>query len=67
MKWRPPKPKKLARPKHYRYVITLEQPCLPRKLADELSYCTGIFPYLVSITDGQNDTHVYGATYQRTR
>ena len=51
-------------PKLYRYVITLEQPFWPRKLADELSFARGVFPHIVSITDLQNSSHVYGATYK---
>ena len=48
---------------HYRYMITLDAPLWPRKLADELSYAPGIVAHLVSVTDLQNDGHAYGATY----
>ena len=49
---------------NYRYVIELDSPMWPRKLADELSYAPGIFQSLVGITDLQTDGHHYGATYQ---
>jgi hypothetical protein len=49
--------------KNYRYVIELDSPMWPRKLADELSYAPGIFQRLVGITDLQNAGHIYGATY----
>jgi hypothetical protein len=42
----------------------MSTPIWPRKLADELSYARGIFPHLVSVTDLQNDGHIYGDTYK---
>jgi hypothetical protein len=48
---------------HYKYMITLDAPLWPRKLADELSYASGIVAHLVSVTDLQNDGHAYGDTY----
>ena len=48
---------------NYRYVIELDSPMWPRKLADELSYAAGIFQSLVGITGLQTDGHRYGATY----
>ncbi len=48
--------------KNYRYVIELDSPMWPRKLADALS-CGGLADQLVSVTDLQNDGHSYGATY----
>jgi hypothetical protein len=47
----------------YKYVIELRQPMWPRKLVESLSYSRDIFGALVSVTDMQNDTHIYGATY----
>ena len=52
-----------SKAKHYRYVITLDVPLWPRKLADEL-VCSGhLGDHLVSVTDLQTDQHIYGATY----
>ena len=53
----------MANKQYYEYVLTLDTPLWPRKLADELSYAPGIFPHLVGVTDLQNDGHIYGATY----
>jgi hypothetical protein len=53
----------MAKKQNYTYVLTLDSPLWPRKLADELSYAPGIFQTLVSITDLQNDGHSYGDTY----
>ena len=53
----------MANKRNYKYVITLDSPMWPRKLADELSYAPGIFQHLVSVTDLQTDGHVYGDTY----
>ena len=47
----------------YRYVLTLDTAIWPRKLADELS-STGLHPRLISVTDLQNATHMYGAVYR---
>jgi hypothetical protein len=55
--------KYMAKKQNYKYVITLDSPLWPRKLADELSYAPGIFEHLVSVTDLQNDGHMYGDTY----
>ncbi len=49
--------------RNYRYVIELESPIWPRKLADELMGVGGISEHLVSVTDLQNDGHIYGTTY----
>jgi hypothetical protein len=54
----------MANKQHYKYVLTLDAPLWPRKLADELSYAPGIFQNLVSVTDLQTDGHSYGDTYQ---
>ncbi len=48
----------------YRYVITLDRPWWPRKLADELSFARDVHQCLVSVTDLQNSSHIYGATYK---
>ena len=49
--------------KNYRYVIELDSPLWPRKLADALN-CGGLADQLVSVTDLQNAGHIYGATYR---
>jgi hypothetical protein len=54
----------MANKQNYKYVITLDSPMWPRKLADELSYAPGIFENLVSVTDLQTAGHSYGDTYQ---
>ena len=48
---------------HYHYIITLDTPYWPRKLVDELLMRRDFQEHLLSVTDTQNDTHVYGATY----
>ena len=53
----------MAKTKNCTYMITLDAPMWPRKIADELSFAHGIHEHLVSVTDLQNDTHIYGATY----
>jgi hypothetical protein len=50
--------------KTYKYVIELRRPMWPRKIVDDLSRTTDVFPVLKSVTDLQNDTHIYGATYR---
>lgn len=47
----------------YRYVLTLDTVIWPRKIADEMS-STGLHPHLISVTDLQNTTHLYGAVYR---
>jgi hypothetical protein len=54
----------MAKKRNYEYIITLDAPMWPRKLADELSFARGIDAHLVGVTDLQNDDHVYGATYR---
>lgn len=54
----------MANKQHYKYVITLDTPIWPRKIVDDLSYTPGLFPHLVSVTDLQNDDHIYGDTYR---
>ena len=54
----------MAAKQHYTYVITLDTPLWPRKIVDDLSYAPGLFPHLVSVTDLQNDGHIYGDTYR---
>jgi hypothetical protein len=53
----------MANKQHYKYVITLDTPMWPRKIADELSYARSIDAHLVGVTDLQNDGHMYGDTY----
>ena len=50
--------------RYYRYIIELDAPMWPRKLADDLSFARDIYPRLLSVTDLQNDAHIYGATYR---
>ncbi len=52
----------MANKQYYKYVLTLDTPLWPRKLADELSF-TGLHGHLVAVTDLQNDGHIYGDTY----
>ena len=54
----------MKKQRYYRYVLTLDAPMWPRTIADELSFARGIHDRLVSVTDLQNDTHSYGATYR---
>ncbi len=53
----------MAKKQHYKYVIELDTAQWPRKLADELMYRTDLAEHLTSVTDLQNDSHIYGATY----
>ena len=53
----------MANKQYYEYVLTLDTPLWPRKLADELSF-TGLHGHLVAVTDLQNDRHIYGHTYR---
>ncbi len=53
----------VAEEQYYKYVITLDTPIWPRKLADELSFARGISAHLVNVIDLQNDGHLYGDTY----
>jgi hypothetical protein len=53
----------MADKQYYKYVITLDRPMWPRKLADDLSLVPGLDEHLVSVTDLQNDSHIYGDTY----
>ena len=48
---------------HFRYIIELDAPVWPRKLADDLMNAGTVTAHLVGVTDLQNDTHIYGATY----
>ena len=53
----------MTKQRYYKYVITLDEPLWPRKIADALMYRCDLAPYLLSVTDLQNDTHIYGDTY----
>lgn len=53
--------------KRYQYILTLDFPIWPRKLADELSFAPGVAKHLVSVTDLQNSAHIYGDTYDVRR
>jgi hypothetical protein len=48
--------------RYYQYIITLTEPMWPRKLADELSFAPTLAQTAVSVTDLQNDRHIYGHT-----
>src|SRR5205823_4322814 len=54
-----------VRKQRYNYIITLDTPIPPRKLA---SYLTGesatMYAYLKQVTDMQNNQHIYGSTYR---
>ncbi len=52
----------MAKKQHYTYVIEVDEPLWPRKLADELDYILG--DHVISVTDLQNAGHIYGATYE---
>jgi hypothetical protein len=51
----------MAKKKHYKYIIETDKPLWPRKLADEVVNALGA--HAISVTDLQNDGHIYGATY----
>ena len=51
----------MANKKNYKYVIEVDKPLWPRKLADEAVNALG--GHVISVTDLQNDGHIYGATY----
>ena len=53
----------MANKKNYKYIIELDMPIWPRKLADELEYMLKLTGHVISVTDLQNDGHIYGATY----
>jgi hypothetical protein len=53
----------MPKQRYYRYIITLDMPMWPRKLADDLSFAPTVNGHLLSVTDLQNDTHAYGDTY----
>ena len=53
----------MANKKNYKYIIELDMPIWPRKLADELEYMLKLTGHVLSVTDLQNDGHIYGATY----
>ena len=58
------KQQKAVQQQRYYYVIALEKQWCTRKLVNELSFARGVFEELVSVTDLQNDSHIYGATYE---
>ena len=47
----------------YRYIITLDRPIFPRRLAEELVYDSYVSQAVQSVTDLQRSDHYYGATY----
>ena len=54
----------MTKKRYYKYMITLNAPMWPRKIADELSFARGVDAHLVSVTDLQNAGHIYGDTYR---
>ncbi len=48
----------------YSYTITLDAPIWLRKLVNALMDGQHFQDHLVGVADRQNDTHLYGATYQ---
>jgi len=53
----------MANKKNYTYVIELDTPVWPRKLVEDLEYKTRVAGHVLSVTDLQNDGHIYGRTY----
>ena len=47
----------------YKYIIETDTPVWPRHIADELMRSERFSPTLLTVTDLQSDSHVYGATY----
>ena len=54
---------KVRKQKHYYYIVKTTKPVCPRHLAEELRERTRVSKNLVSVTDVQNDQHIYGRTY----
>ena len=54
----------MSKKKTYKYVIELAAPAYPRHIADMLLMQGYFVNHLISVTDTQNDEHVYGPTYQ---
>lgn len=54
----------MAKHKTFKYTIELDQPMYPRHIADKMTM-QGVFrKSLQAVTDLQDDTHCYGATYR---
>ena len=53
----------MANKQHYKYMIEVDSPVWPRKLADELENTLRLAGHVISVTDLQNDGHIYGSTY----
>ena len=53
----------MAKKKYYKYIIETDEPVWPRKLAEDLDYKTRVAGHVISVTDLQNDAHIYGDTY----
>jgi hypothetical protein len=47
----------------YQYIVTLDTPMWPRKLADAVMMQAEFATSLRSVTDLQNNAHIYGAAY----
>ena len=55
----------MATKKNYKYVIEIEvdTPVWPRHIADEVMNLKRFTPTHITVTDQQNDGHIYGSTY----
>ena len=55
----------MANKKNYTYVIEIEtdKPVWPRHIADEVMNLERFTPTRITVTDQQNDGHIYGSTY----
>jgi hypothetical protein len=47
----------------YHYIVTVDTPMWPRKLADAMMLRPEFTTSLLSVTDLQNSAHLYGAEY----
>ena len=52
------------RKKFYHYIVTVDFERYPRNLAEDLTHGGRLPGKIVSVTDLQNDKHVYGSTWQ---
>lgn len=46
----------------YHYIVTLDTPVWPRQLSDDLNR-SRVGNNVISVTDVQDDSHIYGRTY----
>ena len=52
--------------KTYKYIIELDKPVWPRKIAEDICYLLGKIreAKLISVKDLQYDKHIYGDTFK---